>query len=114
MSNPIISRKYYAVKVELVSPLSISNGQNYYTDSDIMRNSKGEVFIPGTSLAGAFRNYLGDDKKQESIYGFSENEKGGMSSLYISDLYFDTLPDHDAVRVSVRDGVALTEEKRGG
>lgn len=112
MSNPIVSRKYYALKVELVSPLSISNGQNYYTDSDIMRNSKGEVFIPGTSLAGAFRSYLGDDKKQESIYGFSENEKGRMSSLYISDLYFDTRPDHAAVRVSVRDGVALTEEKQ--
>ena len=35
-----------------------------------------------------------------------------MSSLYISDLYFDTRPDHAAVRVSVRDGVALTEEKQ--
>ena len=58
MSNPIVSRKYYALKVELVSPLSISNGQNYYTDSDIMRNSKGEVFIPGTSLAGARKVFM--------------------------------------------------------
>ncbi len=112
MNNPIISRKYYAVKVELLSPLSVSNGQDYYTDADVMKNGKGEVFVPGTSLAGAFRNYLGDDKKQESIYGFSLDEKGRMSSIYISDLYFDTLPEHDHVKVSVRDGVMLTESKQ--
>ncbi len=112
MNNPIISRKYYAVKVELLSPLSVSNGQDYYTDADVMKNGKGEVFVPGTSLAGAFRNYLGDDKKQESIYGFSSNEQGRMSSIYISDLYFDTLPGHGNAKVSVRDGVMLTESKQ--
>lgn len=112
MNYPIISRKYYALKVELISPLSISSGEDYYTDSDVMRNGRGEVFIPGTSLAGAFRNYLGHNKNQECIYGFALKKEGKMSSIYISDLYFDRLHEHGTVRVSVRDGVKLTESKQ--
>lgn len=100
-------RKYYAARIELSSPLSISNGQDYHTDSDVLRNGAGELFVPGTSLAGAFRNYISSAKNEPGIMGYSKGEKGKMSSLYISDLYFD----QDSTKVTVRDGVKLTEEK---
>ena len=100
-------RKYYAVRIELSSPLSISNGQDHCTDSDVLRNGSGELFVPGTSLAGAFRDYLGTAKNEPGIMGYSEGEKGKMSSLYISDIYFD----EGAAEVSIRDGIKLTEEK---
>lgn len=99
-------RKYYAIRVELLSPLNVSSGRDYYTDSDMLRNGSGDLFVPGTSLAGAFRNNLGIKKGEQGIMGYSKEQKGRMSSLYISDLYFDGKP-----KVSVRDSVALTAEK---
>ena len=106
MKNPIQKRKYYAIEIILKSPLSVSGGISEYTDSDVLRNGNGDYFIPGTSIAGALRNYLGQKKNQKSMMGFSDGNDGKMSSLYISDLYFTSEPV-----VSVRDGVELSEEK---
>ena len=103
----IQKRTYYEIHVSLISPLNISNGVSAETDADVIRNSLEEFFVPGTSLAGAFRNYIGDDKKTASIFGFSNGEEGRMSSVYVSDLYFS----EDSVNVSVRDRVCLTDDK---
>ena len=87
--NKILKRKYYALEIELISPLKVSNGQEIHSDSDVMRNGNGVLFIPGSSLAGAFRDYLGFSKDKECIMGYADGEKGYMSSVFISDLYFD-------------------------
>ena len=105
MCNKIVSREYYAIDVSLVSPLNISNGEDYYSDADVLTNGSGEYFIPGTSLAGAFRNYLGKDKKTECAYGFADGDAGRMSSIFISDIYLEE------ASVSVRDRVKLTDLK---
>lgn len=99
----IKERKYFAVEVSLASPICVSSGKNEYSDSDVIRNGKGEIFIPGTSLAGAFRNYWGLDKEQNGIMGYAKEKEGVMSSLYISDLYLQQEV------TSLRDFVALTE-----
>lgn len=105
MCNKICKRIYYAIDVQLKSPLCISNGEDYYTDADVLTNGNGEYFVPGTSLAGAFRNYLNNKKDEKSIYGYSKGSEGRMSSVFISDIY---LTD---VSVSVRDRVKLTDTK---
>ncbi len=105
--HKILSRKYISIMVKLVSPISISNGENENTDSDIMLNGKGEFFIPGSSLAGAFRSYLGVEKNKDCVYGFAEQENGRMSSIFISDLFF---PYMNTTK-SVRDGVKLSSDK---
>lgn len=105
MNNKIIKRSYYAIDICLISPLNVSNGEDYYTDSDVLKNGYGEYFVPGTSLAGAFRNYLGTKKNEDSIYGFSAGDNGKMSSVFISDLYLSN------AQVDVRDRVKLTSEK---
>lgn len=110
MKNPIQKRSYYAIEVELCSPLCVSSGKSIYTDSDVIRNGNGEVFVPGTSIAGALRNYLGDAKNEKSIMGFSNGNDGRMSSIFISDLYFDHSNSQGPL-VSVRDGVKLQENK---
>jgi len=102
MSNQITKRIYYAIEVKLASPLCVSSGENQYTDSDVLRNRDGEVFVPGTSLAGVFRNALLLSKDKDGFMGFVKGSEGKMSSLFISDLYFDGKP-----KVSVRDGVKL-------
>ena len=45
--NKILKRKYYALEIELISPLKVSNGQEIHSDSDVMRNGNGVLFIPG-------------------------------------------------------------------
>lgn len=101
----IVERTYYAVEVSLESPLCVSGGTSEVSDSDVLRNGNGELFVPGTSVAGAFRNYLMLDKKQSGMMGNANGEDGKMSSLYISDLYIK-----NGV-TSVRDFVALSDEK---
>lgn len=117
MSSNIEKRVYYAIPITLASPLCISNGMDDITDADVLRNGNGEVFIPGSSLAGAFRDYISQKAEEPGLFGYSKIRKsiednkrdraseGRMSSIFVSDLYFD-----NAV-VSVRDGVKLSAVK---
>lgn len=107
MSNKIIKAKYFAIQIKVVSPICVSSGVADYTDSDVMRNGDGEIFIPGTSLAGAFRNYTEQKKDEDSIFGYSKGDDGHMSSVFISDLYFDK-----GVKISERDQVQLDRNKQ--
>lgn len=107
----IIKRKVLYVQVQLISPLSVSSGENEWTDSDILRDKEGNPFVTGSSLAGAMRAYLGKKKNEDSLMGYSGKDKnqddiGKMSSLFISDLTFDEDPV-----TGVRDGVALDKNK---
>lgn len=115
MSNrKIEKKKYYKIGIELDSPLSVGNGENVFSDSDVIQDGEGYYFVPGTSLAGAFRNYLGDKSNDsESIMGYEKpgnedrsiKESGKMSQIFISDLYLDNTID------SIRDGIKLTDSK---
>ena len=99
----IQERYYIAINLELRSPLSVANGDDRYTDADVVRSADGEVFLPGTSIAGVFRAYMDQKEKSNAIMGFSEEEKGRMSALFIRDAYFEQ------PKVSVRDGVRLKD-----
>lgn len=109
MNHSIIERRYYILSVELRSPISVSNGESSYTDSDVIRNGSGVVFVPGTSLAGAFRNYINEAQNATEIFGFAENHNGKMSTVHISDLYFDSKPI-----VSARDGIRIVGGNQKG
>ena len=107
----ILNRKVLYVQVQLTSPLSVSSGENEWTDSDVLRDGNGEPFVTGSSLAGAMRAYLGIKKNEAGLMGYSGKDKnqediGQMSSLFISDLVFD-----DETVSGVRDGVALDINK---
>ena len=105
--SAILKRKVLYVRVQFVSPISVSSGEDEFTDSDLLRNFDEEIFIPGTSLAGAMRSYLEKEGNEKSLMGYSDNDDvGKMSSLFISDLTFD-----EGVSLNVRDGVALDENK---
>ena len=108
--NPIKKRYYYDIDVKLASPLNIGGGESLdpATDSDVLCNNQNEYFIPGSSIAGAFRNYVGEKKNEPSAFGFADSEEGKMSSIFISDLYLDV----SAHRIASRDRVHLNEEKQ--
>lgn len=110
MNHKISKRKYIAVTMKLLSPLAVSSGKSLYSDADVQRNGNGDVFVPGTSLSGAFRDLLEDYGCSKPVMGYSEGNEGKMSSLYISDLYFEE-QGGDQITVSVRDRVKLQEGK---
>lgn len=107
-NKKIIEKQYYAFKLRLASPLNVSAGLSEETDADVLRNGDGEVFIPGTSVAGAFRNALMLKEKSDGIMGYSDGEQGRMSSILISDIYFAE-PEH--VKTGIRDGIKLDDSK---
>lgn len=116
MVNKIMSRYYITADIILASPLSLSGGMEENTDSDVMRDGEGRLLISGSSVAGAFRRYLGQKKDDKGIFGYlgkeekeeEKKENGYMSSLFFSDIYFEE--DHNSI-VSERDGVSLSDEK---
>lgn len=103
-NRTIKERKYYALNVSLTSPLNIF-GKSGETDSDLLLNGSGEVFIPGTSVAGAWRDYLEAKEEDNTIFGEAKDEAGHMSRISISDLIL-----HD-VEIETRDHVKLDEKR---
>lgn len=105
-NKPVIMKLVYRVELNLVSPVCVSSGQEGMTDSDVIRDYDGNPFIPGTSLAGAFRDYVTSGENELFGYIGDKDDNGKMSPLFISDLTFD-----GPVNIDYRDSVALTDDK---
>lgn len=105
----IKSKIYFYVRMELLSPISIGNGDDFLTDHDCLRNSKGIPFIPGTSLAGLFSHYLNEE--QRDVFTPKLNGEYKQSPYYISDANVYLENPQDKVTTNIRDGVKLDENK---
>lgn len=110
-NKPIKSRRYYVLEVELISPLNVSGSESENTDKDVLKNAQGIPFVPGTSIAGALRAALNIDVSAEKvnsdaeIFGYHLDQEGRMSTINVSDLYFDNS------FISVRDGIELVNRQ---
>lgn len=108
MTNRVLKRTVFHISARLCSPLCVSNGEGVLTDQDVIRDYDDVPFIPGASLAGAMRAYLGREGNEKCIFGFVDpgQNRGEMSSVFVSDFVFTSQP------VSrIRDGVALSAQK---
>lgn len=106
MKNCITERCYAAIRMTLKTPLCIGGDGTDNTDRDIIRDGKGEPFIPGSSVAGAIRDFLGLAKDKEGEMGYSLDEDGKMSPVFVYDMKFNEEPV-----VITRDFVALDHDK---
>lgn len=112
MGNKIIEKVFLKGNIKLVSPILIGNGIEENTDNDILRDSEGKVFIPGTSIAGSVRSYLTSRYKNneemlslvDKYMGYSNGDKGSQSCI----CFYDG-EEIKKGTVSVRDGIALEE-----
>ena len=107
--SKLLKRKVFYVQVHLASPLSVSSGEQEWTDSDVLRDAKGNPFVAGSSIASAMRAYLEKEKNQKCFMGYADcnaADGGRMSSLFVSDLNFMNDPV-----ANIRDGVALDDNK---
>ena len=66
--SKLLKRKVFYVQVHLASPLSVSSGEQEWTDSDVLRDAKGNPFVAGSSIAGAMRAYLEKEKNQNVLW----------------------------------------------
>lgn len=105
----IKSKIYYYVRMELLSPISIGNGDDLLTDHDCLRNSKGVPFIPGTSLAGVLSHYLSDEML--ALFTPKIGDEYKQSPYYISDANIVLDDKKRNVSTSIRDGVKLKPDK---
>lgn len=106
---------YFKADLIAESPLTIGGGIDDNTDSDILRNSDGEPYIPGTTLTGICRHYFakkfGKDVT-EKVFGSTASKENKTQKN--SDIIFYDAPlktnNKDYV-ISNRDGVRLDENK---
>lgn len=112
-------KKYYRIEFELTSPLSVGCGEDNVTDSDIVRDSRGCPYIPGTALAGQYRRlftketadkYFGQELTQKRKELSSQS---GKNELTDSDIvtYDAAVTGAEKQIISKRDMVALDEYK---
>lgn len=94
------------------TPFMIGNGDDTYSDMDLLRNHKKEPFIPGTALAGVCRAYLekDDNFKDEVNNYFGEGKKGHESTKYRQSqviVYDGQLEGAEKTPTRIRDSVKL-------
>lgn len=105
----IVKKILYYASVQVISPISISSGEDGLTYRDVLRDYDKNPYISGASLAGAMRGYLGYQKTDECVFGYLQgNDSGKMSSVFVSDLTFKNRKD---TVTAIRDSVALSENK---
>lgn len=112
-------RKYYKIRFQLTSPLSVGCGKNQVTDSDIILDSRGLPYIPGTSLAGVYRRlfsektaetYFGANLTEERIRTSSGEGRNVLTESRIA-VYDACLVPGKQYVITKRDRVALDEYK---
>ncbi|WP_042473176.1 RAMP superfamily CRISPR-associated protein [Bacillus ndiopicus] len=115
LKNKLLKRTYIQIEGELLSPLLAGSGENNNTDMDVLRDEQGNPFIAGTSIAGAFRQWLTDkdlDEAVSSLFGAEkqkskeskeskEHEDFRQSRIFISNVSFTDY------KIKTRDHVKL-------
>lgn len=111
--NKICGRLCVEMTGHLVSPLSVGSGEQEYSDADVLLNAKGFPFIPGSSLAGAIRDYSTawrGEVQVNQLFGNPKNGEPGSSDDRQSRIFFyDTVIGQAVTRI--REGVKLDENK---
>ena len=116
-----IVKKYYRIEFQLISPLAVGSGENKMTDKDIVRDSSGQPYIPGSTLAGIYRNlfnsetakeYFGRELTEKEIEQSSIEGKNMLtdSRIIVYDAHIK-FGDEKMNKITKRDMVALDDYK---
>ncbi len=97
-----MNRRYYSISLKLISSLSLSSGNNDNSDSDVLIDSRGNPYIPATSIAGVIAQRL-DLVTKKRLYGSIDDGKSEKSHV----IFYDAVLRDEAFVLSVRDSVAL-------
>jgi CRISPR/Cas system CSM-associated protein Csm3 (group 7 of RAMP superfamily) len=114
MARNLHSRWHISGKMITTSPLSVGGmSDGAIVDLALAVNGQGNYYIPGTSLAGALRNWMSrnyDSKIADSIFGCIESSQGNDDG-YASFITVADIPiQQDNLYFEVRDGVGIDRD----
>ena len=105
---------YYRITFQLISSMNIGSGLNETTDNDLLRNSEGKPYIPGSTLAGIYRSLFSKEEAAEYFGDEISIEEGNKKKLSESSvLVYDANIISETFKIISRDCVALDEYKTG-
>ena len=97
-----MNRIFLKATMVCVSPIAVGNGKSEYTDSDVLVDSEGRPFIPGTTIAGVCRHYLEDQGENVGeLFGSDKDEKSDSKIIF-----YEAFPKSKTV-IGQRDGVEI-------
>src|SRR5690348_4601656 len=95
------------------TPLHVGgHGDDVDTDLPLARDGAGELYAPGTSLAGALRQWCERAFGRDAVnrhWGYQDGEEGHASYVVVEDV---PMNESASVIVEVRDGVGI-DRRRG-
>lgn len=98
-----MNRIFLKATMVCVSPIAVGSGKSEYTDSDVLVDSEGRPFIPGTTIAGVCRHYLEDQGENVGeLFGSDKDEKSDSKIIF-----YEAFPKSETV-IGQRDGVAIS------
>ncbi|MEH2384080.1 MAG: RAMP superfamily CRISPR-associated protein [Nostoc sp.] len=107
MARKISSRIKVSGILIAQSPIHVGGvGGNPQIDLPLAINGQGQYYIPGTSLAGAFRSWIGESQQGNKVWGSQEQEDsdGHASFILVEDAPIQ------GVNAEIRDGVGINRE----
>ncbi len=111
MARNIFSRLHLCGALVTQSPLHVGgHGEDVDTDLPLARDGAGQLYVPGTSLAGALRELaerLFGESVIDELWGYQRDDRGHASFVVVDDAVIE---DSDTVVVEVRDHVGIDRE----
>lgn len=111
--NRILRKAYLKIVFRLESPLMLGNGENVNSDNDLLKDKRGIPYIPGSSLAGVYRELLGGIIDSDRYFGKIADNSEETNRQSLINVFDAKVPasEIDKISISVRDSVALDEFK---
>lgn len=77
-------RNIFKIEFQLASGLSIGKGDSLETDNDVITRRDGTPFIPGSSIAGVYRDLI----RRKKVFPSGKNDTKGKGPQNYEDSYF--------------------------
>lgn len=114
INQKITGRLFFKCNLKNITALALSNGEDEYSDADILRDSQGKPVIPATAFIGALKafaeaNYssLYNESTFAYLFGYAGNKgKYGIQAHLI----IDDLICISEYKTNIRDGVKINSK----
>ncbi|TFH46923.1 MAG: hypothetical protein E4G94_01305 [ANME-2 cluster archaeon] len=98
-------------ELHLKSPMIIGSGQDEFADIEVIKDSKGNPFIPATSLTGVISHYFDENyperlKEKYQFFGYSRKNDNEKHESFQSAFICHDLHAQKAL-IRIRDGVKI-------
>lgn len=108
-----MKKTYYYLELENISPIHIGNGENDYTDLDVLKDKNGNFYLPGTSIAGCILHSLDKEHKKMFCpeYLVDVDNKNISQTKQSPFIINDARMIEQSSIIETRDGIALDKHK---